>query len=329
MSEGAWLLASLGPAVVAWVLIAILRRSPLAARFADQPNERSLHEAATPRVGGIGVMVAALAFSAAWATQGLTVVLGAALFLAIVSLADDLRALPISVRLPAHLAAAAIVILTIAAPDAGRPAFGAVQAAIGWLAIAWMTNLYNFMDGCDGLAGGMALIGFAALAVAAGMAGDPALAFACACVASAAAGFLVHNFPPARVFLGDAGSIPLGFLAASLGLVGFVQGAWPAWFPVAVFAPFIADATLTLVRRIVRGEPFWKAHRSHGYQRLVLAGWSRRRLALSAYFVMLLTAAAALAALRCEPAMRSGIIMALSVCYLLLFAGIEMRARTR
>jgi len=329
MSGGWWLVVALGPAIAAWAVIAILRRSALAARFADQPNERSLHEVATPRIGGIGLVAAALAFAVGWATPALAVVLAATLFLALLSLVDDLRALPISVRLPAHVAAAAVVVLAIASPDAGHSAPGAVQCAVVVIAIAWMTNLYNFMDGADGLAGGMALIGFATLAVAATGAGNVSLAVTSACFASAAGGFLLHNFPPAHVFMGDAGSIPLGFLAGALGLAGYVQGAWPAWFPVAVFAPFIADATLTLLRRAARGERVWQAHRLHAYQRLVLGGMSHRALALCAYAVMSLTSLAALAALKCEGEARSGIIMALLAAYAVLFTAIELRARAR
>ncbi len=95
--------------------------------------------------------------------------------------------------------------------------------------------------------------------------------------------------------MGDAGSIPLGFLAGALGVQGALAGAWPFWFPVLVFSPFIVDATVTLARRMVRREPFWRAHRAHYYQRLVLSGWSHRRVALGAYALMCAGAAAALA----------------------------------
>src|SRR5207253_2182443 len=110
-------------------------------------------------------------------------------------------------------------------------------------AVAWMTNLFNFMDGADGLAGGMAVIGFGALAVAAHATGATVVALAAAAIASANIGFLAHNFPPARVFLGDAGSIPLGFLAAAL--IGLASGdevqlgillGWSAVYPALLFA---------------------------------------------------------------------------------------------
>jgi UDP-N-acetylmuramyl pentapeptide phosphotransferase/UDP-N-acetylglucosamine-1-phosphate transferase len=162
------------------------------------------------------------------------------------------------------------------------------------IAVVWMTNLYNFMDGADGVAGGMALIGFGAYAVAAELAGAPALAAACAAIAAASAAFLLLNFHPARIFMGDVGSIPLGFLAAALGLVGWRNDLWPLWFPLLVFGPFVGDATLTLLRRLARRERIWLAHRSHYYQRMVLMGMSHRRAAVLGYLAMALCAAAAL-----------------------------------
>jgi UDP-N-acetylmuramyl pentapeptide phosphotransferase/UDP-N-acetylglucosamine-1-phosphate transferase len=95
---------------------------------------------------------------------------------------------------------------------------------------------------------------------------------ACAAVAGAAAGFLLFNFHPARIFLGDAGSIPLGFLAGALGYWGWRDDVWPIWFPAVVFSPFIGDASITLLKRMVRGEKFWRAHREHYYQRMVQSG---------------------------------------------------------
>jgi UDP-N-acetylmuramyl pentapeptide phosphotransferase/UDP-N-acetylglucosamine-1-phosphate transferase len=158
----------------------------------------------------------------------------------------------------------------------------------------WMTNLYNFMDGSDGLAGGMALFGFAAYALGGWISGDLVLATVSASVAAAAAAFLVFNFPPARVFMGDAGSIPLGFLAAALGLAGWRQGLWPLGFPLLVFSPFIVDASMTLARRILRGERFWRAHKTHYYQRVVQLGWGHRDTALAEYLLMAVCGAAAL-----------------------------------
>ena len=321
-----WAIALFVPAVVAWAVIALARGSRWAERLADRPNERSLHSVATPRVGGIGLMAGALPVAAAFSAQPIGALLACAAALAVVSLADDLRSLPIEVRLPAHFAAATVAVLASAAPSGTSAGLGAVAAIAAIVALVWMTNLFNFMDGSDGLAGAMAAIGFGTLAFAAHLGGAATLALAAAAIASASLGFLAHNFPPARVFLGDAGSIPVGFLAGALGLLGTLQGTWPAWFPLLVFSPFIVDATLTLARRIVRRERFWRPHRGHYYQRLILGGWTPRRLAGWACALMLAACASALLALARGPAARFGIILGWALFYLLLIIVIERRA---
>jgi UDP-N-acetylmuramyl pentapeptide phosphotransferase/UDP-N-acetylglucosamine-1-phosphate transferase len=156
------------------------------------------------------------------------------------------------------------------------------------------------MDGSDGLAGGMAVIGFGAYALAAHLAGDPMLVSLCLALVAGAAAFLLHNFPPARIFLGDVGSIPLGFFAGALGVLGWRGGLWPLWFPVLVFGPFIGDATITLLRRLARRERVWQAHRDHYYQRLVRMGFGHRGTALVGYAAMAACAAVALFS-RTEP----------------------------
>jgi len=326
MTVAGWAMLAIAPAAIAGLAVPVLAKTRLASRLADHPNERSLHEVPTPRIGGLCLMAAAMPFALAFADDGLLVALVAALFLCALSLVDDARSLPVGLRLSGHVLAAAIVVASVV--DANEPAASQlVESIVALLAIVWMTNLFNFMDGADGLAGGMAAIGFASLAIAAALAGQWALAAAALAFASASAGFLVHNFPPARVFMGDAGSVPLGFIAGAFGYLGWKNGAWPLFFPLMAFAPFIADATLTLLKRIVRAEPFWKAHRKHAYQRLALAGWPRRRLAMAAYALMLVSAAAALAALEAGPSLRLGIILCTAAIYLLLFIAIESGVR--
>ncbi|WP_342612516.1 glycosyltransferase family 4 protein [Burkholderia ambifaria] len=280
------------PAVIAVALVAavastailrMLLATGLAWRLAtDIPNDRSLHTLPTPRVGGWGIVpvcvVALLVL-----TPHLWLIAAAAAALAALSQVDDRRGLPARVRFSAHLAA--VVALIVVFP-ADAPWW--LLAGVGFVMV-WLTNLYNFMDGADGLAGGMALFGFVAYAVAAMMGANPLpdLAVAGAAVAGAALGFLLLNFHPARLFLGDAGSIPLGFLAGALGYWGWRTGVWPIWFPALVFAPFIADASVTLLRRLLRGEKFWQAHREHYYQRMVRAGVGHRRTAVYWYLIML------------------------------------------
>lgn len=272
-------------------------------------------------------MAGALPLMAVAADGALAIIAACALAVSLVSLLDDMRSLPIEVRLPAHTVAAAVSVLAFASPLPGGSAWGWVEAGAAILALVWMANLFNFMDGADGLAGGMALIGFAALAIAAHGSGFTAIALASTAIASASAGFLLHNFPPARVFLGDSGSVPLGFLAAAVGAYGAATGAWPWWFPALVFSPFIVDASVTIVRRLALGERIWIAHRTHYYQRLVLAGWTRRRLALAAYALMIAVAVSALAASRATFEVQCAIILLWFAIYLTLLVAIERRTR--
>jgi UDP-N-acetylmuramyl pentapeptide phosphotransferase/UDP-N-acetylglucosamine-1-phosphate transferase len=242
----------------------------------------------------------------------------------LISLLDDVRGVPTILRLAAHLAASGYFAAVVVFPD-----HGLLAAAAATLAIAWMANLYNFMDGADGLAGGMALIGFSCYGVAAGLAGDSGLALVSFSVAAAAAGFLLFNFHPARVFLGDAGSVPLGFLAAALGLVGWLAQHWPAWFPLLVFAPFIVDASVTLACRLAQREKVWQAHRDHYYQRLVLMGWGHRKTALAEYALMAASGLLALVALALPAEMQVAALVFAAVAYLVLIALIEYRWRQR
>ncbi len=316
------------PAALAALAIALLRRAPWSARLADHPNERSLHSQPRPRIGGIGIACGVFPL-ALYATGGsIALILACALALAALSLADDLRSLPVGLRLAAHALAAIVVIAVIAFDPSVTDPWRWLAWLAGVLAIAWMTNLYNFMDGTDGLAGTMALVGFGAYALAASFAGRPTLSLVCLAIASASAGFLLHNLPPARVFMGDAGSIALGFLAGALGLYGFVAGAWPMAFPVLVFSPFIVDATVTLLKRLARREPVWQAHRTHYYQRLVLSGWRPRRLLFASGGVMLAAAASALVLARVGLMLQCGIIFFWAVFYALLLPAIDRKTRT-
>lgn len=275
------LISALVAFTLAW-LLALNRHG----KMLDVPNERSLHTRPTPRTGGIALMAGILSGwmlmiqSLAW-----WIVLPA-LGLFVLSLADDMRSLTARTRLIGHFAAAVFVPL---------------GAGVGWLwllpvllLIVWMTNLFNFMDGSDGLAGGMALFGFSFYGIAGLMNGNEAFAMLNFSIGAAALGFLYHNFHPARVFMGDAGSIPLGFLAAALGVWGWQQGFWPFWFPLLVFSPFVADATVTLAKRTLRGEKITQAHRGHYYQRLVRLGWGHRNTALAEYVLMFLAGVSAL-----------------------------------
>jgi len=279
------------------LLIMVILLESGAARYLamDEPNPRSLHGVAVPRVGGVAIIIAVLgAWSQLPEMPQVLALLTAAL--AAISYIDDRKGLSVAVRLTFHVAAAVMIVI----PGlVGHGHDGWILAGlIG--CVVWMTNAYNFMDGADGLAGGMAIFGFSAYGLAASVAQTEPLAPMSFIVVAAAGSFLFFNFPPAKVFMGDAGSIPLGFLAAILGLSGWEVGAWPLWFPLLVFSPFLVDASLTLLRRVLRGERFWEAHREHYYQRLIRMGWSHRRTTLAEYALMAGVAASALAGLRLD-----------------------------
>ncbi len=274
---------------LALTLVRALASDALAGLVLDIPNERSLHVRPTPRTGGIGLFLAA---SIAWFALGsgaMALVAGLAGVLAAIFLVDDVRGLPVRVRLVVQLAAAGAFVLAT-----GPYPWPLLLLPLLVVGIVWSANLYNFMDGSNGLAGGMALFGFAAYAIAAARGEAADIALVAAIVAGAAAGFLVWNFDPASIFLGDAGSIPLGFLAAMMGVEGWSRGIWPFWFPVLVFSPFVVDACLTLLQRAMRGERLSEAHKSHYYQRLVRMGWSHKKLAVAEYALMAAVAATAI-----------------------------------
>jgi len=263
------------------VIVWWLTRSRFRGVALDHPNRRSLHATPVPRSGGVGIHAG---IALAWLTIGpdlpLALWLAFALLFA-VSLLDDVRGVPVAVRFIAYLLAAYLL-----AADLLLAKFGLPAALLMTLALAWMANLYNFMDGADGLAGGMALLGFAFYGAAAWLAGDRTFALVNFSAAAAAAAFLIFNFHPARIFMGDAGAVPLGFLAGAFGLLGWLQHDWPWWFPLLVFSPFIIDASVTLARRLARRERVWQAHRDHYYQRLVQLGWGHRRTAAAEYILM-------------------------------------------
>jgi Fuc2NAc and GlcNAc transferase len=262
----------------------------------DRPNQRSAHSIPTPRLGGLGIMATFLPGAAIWSIAGRSeealVVIGGAAAMAVLGLLDDLRSLPARTRFAVQVIAAAAVVwarreaLTNGA-TALLPLPVWILGPLAVLWIVWMTNLYNFMDGIDGLAAGQgvfASLGLAAGALAAGSLGP---AFLLVLLAAAIGGFLLFNFPPASIFMGDVGSTAIGFFLACVPFL-------PSFRPVPVEAVaiaaglFIFDATTTLIRRMRKGEHWYEPHRSHWYQRPLSHGVPHRAITLWAYAGMLL-----------------------------------------
>ena len=292
-------LASGAAALATWLVLRELRRRAIL----DRPNRRSSHVEPTPRGGGLGVVPVV---AVAWAVialrdpsvTGLGVVLPAALLLGLVSWVDDLRGLSAAVRL---LAQGVGVAIGLAALPSDALVFGGLLplpadrllAGLLWL---WFVNLFNFMDGIDAISGvELASIGAGLTLVAVLVGTLDGLALLAMALVGGAAGFLVWNWPPARVFLGDVGSVPLGYLCGWLLIQAALAGLW--WAAAILPLYYLTDATLTLLRRLVRGERIWEAHREHYYQKAVQRGLSHGQVAariLVTNLVLIVAAAASI-----------------------------------
>lgn len=255
------------------------------AAFLDAPGPRSSHASPTPTGAGLGMVLALLATGvlvgfdpqeARWGAVYPRIwlpALGGALVLAVVGFADDVRGLPVTPRLLAQLAAAGLLVWVLAP---GAWWIGAASV----LGLTWTMNAVNFMDGSNGMAGAEGVFAGALLTWVFHQGGAPGLALAAASVSAICAGFLPWNAPRARLFMGDAGSVPLGFLLGGLCLAGALGGflSWPQ--ALLVLAVFHVDAGLTLLRRMRLRERWYTPHRTHAYQRLVAHGWTHGRVAL-------------------------------------------------
>lgn len=280
MSSG--LTASLAlTCIVSWLAVATVRRYAQR-RLMDRPNERSSHSQPTPRGGGVGLVLTHLLGIIAACALGvmpapLTVaILGGGSLVALVGFLDDHKHVAAIRRLACHLIACLWAAYWLGALDLG----------IGWvvvvvLGLAWFLNLFNFMDGIDGLAGVQAVSMSAAAAALLIMGGHiDAFVWPIASLAAASLGFLAWNWPPAKIFLGDVGSGYIGFAVAALALGTVVAGQIGVWVWLILGGSFIVDATITLASRFVRGERVHEAHRSHSYQRLSRYWESHRSVTL-------------------------------------------------
>lgn len=277
----AFVLTGAASAAATWGVLRLLERRGVY----DRPNERSSHQSPTPRGGGLAVvpvLLVAWILVALWqggAPPGFAWVLGGTALLGVLSWVDDLHGLPVILRLGVHVAA---VVLGLIGLSGAGPVFQGLLpvhldfalAAVAWV---WFLNLFNFMDGIDGISGieagsiglGLALVGLAG-SWPSEMVLPPLVA------AAAALGFLVWNWAPAKVFLGDVGSVPLGYLLGWLLLIAAAKGFWA----VALILPlyYLADASITLARRALHGERVWHSHREHFYQLAVQRGLSHSQV---------------------------------------------------
>jgi len=289
--------------VLSWLLASRVRLYALD-RLLDIPNERSSHSAPTPRGGGLAIAFTALggivlAAMLNWIEWNLAIALvGGGALIATVGWVDDHRSLSALTRFAVQFFCAGWAMYWLG----GLPSLSLGSATLhlgpvlGVIGIVWAINLYNFVDGIDGLAAGEAIStgvigGLILLAM-----GQTGLALVSLLIAAASAGFLPLNWAPARLFMGDVGSGMLGYLFAVLAIASENSGAVPLLLWVLLLGAFVFDATVTLCRRIAHGERWYHAHHSHAYQRMVQAGRSHAQVSSTILLINLVLAILAIVA---------------------------------
>ena len=238
----------------------------------DRPNERSSHSLPTPHGGGVPLLLAmAMGMGLAGESwqQDYLLFIAVALLLVVIGVVDDLRGLSVRLRMGLYCLCCVLAVGAILGPGVGGDFVGLIVLLMAVFALLWMLNLYNFMDGIDGYAATQCILacGSASLLAWRGGADSQYLLF-CLLLAAAQVGFLFWNWPTARLFMGDAGSVPTGFLLGAVALLGDIQGYLPLACWLILLGAFIVDASITLLWRMATGQAYTQPHRLHAYQRL-------------------------------------------------------------
>jgi UDP-N-acetylmuramyl pentapeptide phosphotransferase/UDP-N-acetylglucosamine-1-phosphate transferase len=280
-------------AVLSWLLVLGVRRQAERHRILDIPNERSSHSRPVARGGGLAIAVICVigwfVLLVCWPDEnrfGMACFAGGAVMIAGISILDDIHTVSSAVRFAVHGAAAVLLLLgygdwrIVSLPFVGEFCIGWLGVPLVFLWIVGLTNAYNFMDGIDGIAACQAITAGLGWLIVGRLNGQATVPWLALFVTASSVGFLVHNWHPAKIFMGDVGSALLGYAFAFLAVAAgdkdprmILAGALFVW-------PFVFDATFTFFRRMLRGENVFAAHRSHLYQRLVIAGWSHAQTTL-------------------------------------------------
>jgi Fuc2NAc and GlcNAc transferase len=289
------IIATLAPAalVVAWLVTRAMCRVAPALGLVAVPNDRSSHSRAIPRAGGVAIVCAVSGAFAILAAVGelpsdlFHVFVTGGCAVALLGLIDDRLGLPPLVRLVIHIFVAGWAVTWLYGPPTfPMQAASVLQDVALVLAVVWALNLFNFMDGIDGLAGSQAVFVTLGAALIAWLTGVATSATSLgAVIAASCLGFLAWNWQPARIFMGDVGSGYLGYLLAALALVSARDEAAASWVWLILGGSFLVDATVTLVIRVLHGEKPWEAHRNHAYQKLSRSWGSHARVS-SAFLVV-------------------------------------------
>jgi Fuc2NAc and GlcNAc transferase len=278
--------------VISWLLTAGIRKVALARGVLDVPGARSSHSRPTPRGGGVAIVITVLTAVEILAARGVierslaSVLLFGGFIVGLVGLADDIRSVSVALRLSVQFAAFIWCVwrlgplppvhFGVAVID-----LGIAGSALAVICMVWFLNLYNFMDGIDGIAGieAVSVMAFAAALLAWPQGGSRSVIFLLVASASVL-GFLVWNWPPAKIFMGDSGSGFLGFCVGSIAWATIVEGRLSIWVWLILLGVFCVDATVTLLRRWMGGARIAQAHRSHAYQRLSRKYGSHQKVTL-------------------------------------------------
>lgn len=332
------LLAPLAALAASFLLTRLVLGYAIRRAILDFPNHRSSHDAPTPRGGGLGIALPVLAGTAILGLAGFVpvhvaaAVLGGTLVAAVGWMDDTgrLQGRMLGPRMLVYLAAAAW-----GAAWAGGLAglsLGATRLHLGWagaliavIGCVWMVCLFNFMDGIDGISGTEATTAGLWGGVLLWLSGSHDLAVLALMVGAAAAGFLVWNWAPARIFMGDVGSCLLGFCFATIALASERAGAVPLLVWMILLGVFVFDATVTLLRRVVRRERWSEAHRSHAYQRAVQSGWTHRQVSAGVAVTNVALGVLATVGWR-RPALLPGCLLAALVLLAAIYLWVERRA---
>jgi len=277
--------------VLSALITTLVRRYSLDHSLIDIPTPRSSHTVPTPRGGGLGIPVVVIIAIIGLAAMGdlsldmAMALAGGGLMVSVIGWIDDHKNLSRLWRFLVQIVAAIWALHWLGGIDSidlgiTRISLGWIGAVLGAVGLIWLTNLYNFMDGTDGLAAVQCICTGIMGGLLFRLQGETGLAMVCFVLAAASAGFLIWNWPPAKIFMGDVGSYFIGFTFGVLVLVGEQTGSVPMLVWTVLLAIFVWDATLTLARRAATGEPWYAAHRAHAYQRLVQLGVSHRQVAI-------------------------------------------------
>lgn len=270
-------------AAVSWLMVRLAMTLALREGMLDMPGDRQSHTRPTPTGGGAGIIFTILAGSLLLVTlvtvsaDWLKAILPGLALLSVLGWLDDQRSLSAVLRLLVQLSVSfgLLIFLGVTGQSGGW-----LILILGGLAIAWVMNFFNFMDGSHGMAGFQGLFCGLVLAIVFFHEGRLELGFPALLLAGCCLGFLPLNFPAPKVFMGDAGSVPLGFAIAGLMTLGYLAGALPLPVSVLLLSVFLVDSSLTLFKRVIRGERWYTAHKQHLYQRLIGQRWSHSRVLL-------------------------------------------------